>query len=386
MGRPALALGTFGALRFYRTDNGWRIRTLVRDFDGVTRHIERRGRTRSAAEQALKKALRDRTHSRANDKITAFTKVRVLGELWFTELSGSGPSPNTIQLYRDRLDRQVIPSLGGLYVHELTTSVVDRHLRAVVSTHGVGTAKTVRSVLSGMCALAVRHDALTVNPVREIRLTSPKAKVAPRALTIAEARQLLAWVTYDHYAVEHDVPDLLAFLVATGCRIGEALGLTWDRVDLDHGTVVIDRQAIRIKGQGLCLMPTKTDAGTRSLALPSWSLDMLKRRQILNMSSARVGSVDISPVFPAIRTGGIRDPRNTARDVRRSLEATGFGWASAHVIGRKSLATWMDQSGLSARAAADQLGHRRVSVTTDTYFGRKIANTGAAELLEIIGE
>jgi integrase len=373
-------------LRFYRTGNGWRVRTLVRDFDGVTRHIERRGRTRNAAEQALKKALRDRTHSGAKDKITAFTKVRVLSELWFTELSENGLSPNTIQLYRDRLDRQVIPSLGGLYVHELTTSVVDRHLRAVVSTHGAGTAKTVRSVLSGMCALAVRHDALTVNPVREIRLTSPKPKDAPRALTIAEARQLLAWVTYDHYAVEHDVPDLLAFLVATGCRIGEALGITWDRIDLDHGTVVVDRQAIRIKGQGLRMMPTKTDAGTRTLALPSWSLDMLKRRQFLNVSSERVGSVDTSPVFPAIRTGGIRDPRNTARDLRRSLEAIGFGWASAHVIGRKSLATWMDQSGLSARAAADQLGHRRVSVTTDTYFGRKIANTGAAELLEVIGE
>jgi integrase len=167
---------------------------LVRDFDGVTRHIERRGRTRNAAEQALKKALRDRTRSGANDKITAFTKVRVLGALWFTELSGNGSSPNTIQLYRDRLDRQVILSLGGLYVHERTTSVVDRHLRAVVSTHGAGTAKTVRSVLSGMCALAVRHDALTVNPVREIRLTSPKPKDAPRALTIAEARQILAWV------------------------------------------------------------------------------------------------------------------------------------------------------------------------------------------------
>jgi integrase len=66
---------------------------------------------------------------------------------------------------------------------------------------------------------------------------------------IAEARQLLSWVTYDHYAVEHSVPDLLAFLVATGCRIGEALGLTWDRVDLDHGTVVIDRQDIASKAK-----------------------------------------------------------------------------------------------------------------------------------------
>jgi hypothetical protein len=42
-------------------------------------------------------------------------------------------------------------------------------------------------------------------------------------------------VTYDHCAVERDVPDRPAFLVATGCRIGEAPGLTWDRVDLDHG-------------------------------------------------------------------------------------------------------------------------------------------------------
>ena len=50
------------------------------------------------------------------------------------------------------------------------------------------------------------------------------------------------------------------------------------------------------------------------------------------------------------------------------------------------LATWMDLAGLSSRAAADQLGHRRVSVTTDTYFGRKIENTGAAVVLEAIGE
>jgi integrase len=54
-------------------------------------------------------------------------------------------------------------------------------------------------------------------------------------------RQLLAWVTNNDYALTHDVPDLLAFLVASGCRIGEALGVTWDRVNLDSGTVLIDR-------------------------------------------------------------------------------------------------------------------------------------------------
>jgi integrase len=199
-------------------------------------------------------------------------------------------------------------------------------------------------------------------------------------MSVPEARQLLAWLTYSDYALEHDVPDLLAFLVASGCRIGEALGLTWDRVNLDAGTVLIDRQAIRSKGHGLRLMPTKTDAGVRTLVLPVWGRELLNRRY-----RAEFCPPD-RPVFPAIRTGEIRDPRNTARDIRCSLQGTGFEWASAHTIGRRSLATWMDLAGLSSRAAADQLGHRRVSVTTDTYFVRKIENTGAAAVLEAIGE
>ena len=46
----------------------------------------------------------------------------------------------------------------------------------------------------------------------------------------------------------------------------------------------------------------------------------------------------------------------------------------------------MDQAGLTARQAADQLGHAKVSMTQDNYFGRRVARTGAADLLEIFGE
>ena len=53
---------------------------------------------------------------------------------------------------------------------------------------------------------------------------------------------------------------------------------------------------------------------------------------------------------------------------------------------QQSLATLMDQAGLSSRAAADQLGHANTSMTTDVYFGRKVAATGAAAALEALGE
>jgi integrase len=314
------------------------------------------------------------------DVITAETSVAALCKAWLMQIGEQDKATSTTFAYGYTAERHIIPSLGNLRVRELTVGTIHRFLRAVAEHHGYATSKMCRSVLSGMCALAARHDALDRNPVRDVGSVGNGARKAPRALTAAEVRQLLACLTYDDYAVEHDVVDLVAFLAASGCRIGEALGLTWGRVDLETGTVVIDQQAIRTTGHGLRLVTTKTGAGTRTLALSLWCVAMLGSR-------ATGGSDPVtgtSPVFPAIRTGGIRDPGNAARDLRRSLKGTGFEWVSAHTF-RKTVATLMDEAGLSARAAADQLGHAHPSMTADVYMGRKIAKTGAAAVLESPG-
>ena len=46
----------------------------------------------------------------------------------------------------------------------------------------------------------------------------------------------------------------------------------------------------------------------------------------------------------------------------------------------------MDKAGLTSRAAADQLGHAKVSMTHDQYFGRRSAKTGAAAVLEALDQ
>ena len=53
---------------------------------------------------------------------------------------------------------------------------------------------------------------------------------------------------------------------------------------------------------------------------------------------------------------------------------------------RKTVASLMDEAGLSARSAADQLGHTKPSMTTDVYYGRKTRPTGAAAVLEALGD
>jgi integrase len=378
MGRPPLALGTSGAIRCYRTDTGYRARALTRDYDGRVRAVERRGKTKTAAEGALKLALRDRARSSASGHITADSRVSVLADAWYAGLTDL--SPRTMEAYRDRLDKQILPGLGQLRIHELSIGVVDRHVRLVSDNHGIATARMCRSVLSGMCTLAARYDALQHNPVRALGPLNSKARKAPRALTVPQLRQLRAALTYDDPAIARDLPDLVSFLMATGLRIGEACGLTWDAVDLDVGTVEVRATAVRVRGQGIVIKTTKTDAGARTLVLPGWCVAMLRDRAA-SIDSSEKGHRE-RPVFPAPQDGW-RDPSNTQADLRDAFTTAGFDWVTSHVF-RKTVATLMDQAGLSSRAAADQLGHANTSMTTDVYFGRKVATTGAAAVLETL--
>ena len=54
---------------------------------------------------------------------------------------------------------------------------------------------------------------------------------------------------------------------------------------------------------------------------------------------------------------------------------------TSHVL-RKTVATRLDEAGLSARQIADHLGHNRPSLTQDVYMGRGMAAPEAAKALE----
>ncbi len=82
MGCPSLALGTAGAIRCYKTGTGYGSPVLVRDYDGVVRAVEPRGRTKGAAERALKTALRGRAPVHASGCITADSRVSAPAEAW----------------------------------------------------------------------------------------------------------------------------------------------------------------------------------------------------------------------------------------------------------------------------------------------------------------
>ena len=148
--------------------------------------------------------------------------------------------------------------------------------------------------------------------------------------------------------------------------------MTWADVDVDAGTVEVDWKLLRITGEGLRRVRRLKAGEGRTLLLPPFAVEMLRRRQS--------GTLPHAPLFPDT-AGGWRDPSNTSRDFRTARDAAGFSWVTSHVF-RKTCATILDEAGLSARDIADQLGHARPAMTQDVYMARKALNTAAATALE----
>ncbi len=306
-----------------------------------------------------------------DDEFTLKSTFSEAAEAWLKEFAGSVErgtrSPSTLDEYRYVVIRIVDPGVGSLRLGEVTTPRLDRFVQGVIHDRGYATAKLVRSVLSGICSWLVRRGALTVNPVRDLTPLELDRDRTARALSDAEVRSWLGVLDASEFAQRNDLPELARFMLATGLRLGEAVGVTWADVDLAAGTVVVRRTIIRVKGQGLVAKTTKSRASLRALLLPAWCVELLRARRI------RRGGFD-GPVFPDSR-GGWRDRSNVGKAFRRVREGSGFDWVKTHTY-RKTVATLLDDSGSSARMIADQLGHSRVSMTQDVYLGRRAQNPG----------
>lgn len=383
MGRPPMPIGTWGLIRTYpvaQDENGkptrFRAMASFRDFDGVTRSLQARGKTATQASQNLRMRLQNRARGGAGGELNGMTRFSTAAKTWVAKIedqvADGQRSPGTLDTYGRQLKNHVLPALGEVRLAEITPPMAHRVVRTFKQEISPASARSCRSVISGVLGLAVLHGAIPANPMREIGRIESKPRKEPRALTPEERVELLRQLRTDEKAVYRDLPDLVFFMLATGCRIGEALAVLWSEVDFEAGTVEITSTLIRVKSEGLLRKSTKSRAGERVLALPMSAQAILRRRF---MTGARLDQ----PLFPSV-VGDFRDPANVRRELR-DARGDGLGWITSHTF-RKTAATILDEAALSARLVADQLGHSRTSMTQDFYLGRRSVDDQAAVALE----
>ena len=395
MPRHPLPIGTYGAIRIKRGPGGsWRASARFRDQDGVTRTVQAFGTSANAATLRLKRSLQDRIAATGNE-IDRNMRLETLAAVWLEEIVATGNlSPQTVAQYGTDVRTSIAPQLGGLRLHECSTSRLDRYLKSVAKDHPAK-AKRLKVILSAVLGLAVRHDALATNPVREVAgIRSSKKGV--RALDLDELKALRERVRL----WESGAPlggkgrhvgrpramgllELVDVLLATGARIGEVLAIRWADIDLAatpprltlSGTVV-RLPGCQAEGGGLLRQThTKTASGFRTVLLPRFAVETLMRMQL----NAQSNPWDV--VFPS-STGTLRDPHNVRRQWREA-RGDAFAWVTPHAF-RKTVATLIDRERGDHDASA-QLGHSGTAVTRKHYIEKAVEAPDLTAVLNQLG-
>ena len=220
------------------------------------------------------------------------------------------------------------------------------------------------------------NNVLGTNPVRDVQ--SIRSKAAPRgatALTADRLRELLAKLRSSETCQRRDLVDPITVLIATGLRRSELLALRWADFDAEAGTVAVTGKVVRQRGVGLARVDeTKTAAGRRIIPLPAFAVTALAERR----TRPFVGE---QRVIFASTAGTLRDPKNFAGVWCAARDELGVPGVSSHSF-RKTVATLIDDAGLSARIGADHLGHAKVSMTQDRYMSRGRVHQQVADLLD----
>jgi len=368
MARPRTPISSHGVLNAAEIAPGmWRARTLYRFPDGTRRQVERvrAGKTGAKAVQALKAALVDIT-APGDAELKSSTSVAQLAAIFLQTKVDAGKTARTIDTYRHQITKIVIPRIGDLRITEATTGRLQKFFTTVAKEHGHGSAKGCRSVMSGMFALAVRNDVLRSNPVIGVEGIKNTGTSSAIAIPLEAVPAFRKAIRADGDLKRLDIADLFDFMLFTGCRIGEALALRWSHVDFEKNTVRFAATVNRARGQGLILQEHgKTASSTRTISVPSDVIDLLRRRE-------RISEL----VFPSM-LGNLRDTSNTEADWRAHRDRLGYPGLTSHAF-RKTVATALDVSGLSARAIAEYLGHKQPSMTQDVYMSRNTGSSVAA--------
>jgi integrase len=274
--------------------------------------------------------------------------------------------------------------VGGVKLAKVNALHVES-LYADMARDGVG-ATTIRhaaNVLSVAFSHACGLKLIPFNPVAAIKKPKPSNRQM-LFLTPEQVKVLL------EAAKGRPCYALVVLAVATGCRQGELLALTWEDVDLAKGTLTVRRSLAQTDG-GFLVKEPKTAASRRAIALPGLAISVLTEHKA---AALKAGLLD-KPVF-CTRDGNWLLKRNVLRALRAVIRRANTPPGKINKGGRPkkgqaprpkddfemlklipaklrfhdlrhTVASILLSQGQSVRAVSQRLGHSNPALTLRVY-------------------
>jgi len=318
-------------------------------------------KTRKAASAKFVKLKRDLEKSGG---VTSSSTVEAWLNHWLDTIAVERNRPRTIQGYRGYLNVWLIPHLGQYRLDRLSEDHVRAMYRAMKDAgKSDATRRQAHAILRRALVVAMREGRISRNPAANVD-PPPVGVNHRRPLTLDQARKVLASLDGDPLAARWVAALLL------GMRQGECLGLHWDDVDMDAGTIHVEPELLRITGKGLVLGPPKSKRSIRTIPM------LGPMRYALEQTEHR---------GPFVFYGIAKDPRQDWQAWKDLLVRAGvcdprmpLGAMPELAAGRTTTGTLLRDAGVATTVIRDILGHAQVTVTEESYMRTDAATMKAA--------
>lgn len=136
--------------------------------------------------------------------------------------------------------------------------------------------KAVRDIAIGTFDFAIENRIVDYNPFRCTHIpTKTKDDKKRRALTLEEQ----SWIVDTPHRAQ--LPAMI--MMYAGLRRGELFALCWNDIDLENGTITVNKSVIMKNGKPIIKQGGKTAAATRTVYIPHRLSDYLKKQSKKNL-------------------------------------------------------------------------------------------------------
>lgn len=216
---------------FQRSSDGRWVGTLELPSGGARRRKQFTASTREGVVRKMREYRRALTI--AGDLVTSAPTLEAFMRDRIARKAADRIVPTTARSYLTRAERWIFPEIGRVRVDKITAAHFHQvHAAVRAAGRSPHSVRGVDTVLRGAMREAFRLNLITDDVAARVVAPSLGEQGHRDSLTAEQARHLLATVQDNPVTYAR---LLVAFL--TGMRQGEALGLTWEAVDLERGTI-----------------------------------------------------------------------------------------------------------------------------------------------------
>jgi len=255
--------------------------------------------------------------------------------------------------YDSMIRNHILPIMGNRPIDDIRAADVQNVMSTLKS---ASMAKQVKVIISMAIDSAIADELYHhPNPTRDKRIVMPTAKKKREGLSM----ETLTVVMDILPTFPEEYSRILAMLMMTGCRRGEALGARWEDIDWKSGTIHLQRVVRFINNRPEVSSEMKTAAADRAVSLWPEFVPYLGERQ----NEGFIIHCDGEPLSE-------RQYRIRWKGIMKQLKAAGIEEAfTAHQL-RHTYATVAANSGrVPAKALQGMLGHANFQTTMNVYAG-----------------